>query len=333
MRFRILFLLPLLLSDCSLGPVSTKPVPELYWPAPPEKARVAWVQEIRSAAEAGIREGLWRRLVRLVTGESAAPLGRPYGIYVDNEDRLYVTDPEQGIIHLFDRPGESYRAIAAGKELSPATPIGVTGDGGETVYITDSAGGKVLRYDRGSNRLSAFAASLHRPTGIAFNPRNGLLYVSETAAHRVLALDRSGATVLSFGGRGAEAGRFNFPTDLCVDPDGRIEVTDSLNGRIQIFSPEGTYISSFGSPGDSPGFFAKPKGVAVDASGNIFVADALFDAIQIFDPTGRLLMWLGHSGAEPGDFWMPAGLFIDRRGRIYAADAYNRRIQVFRIVQ
>lgn len=334
MRLRILLLLPLLLSACSHEIFTpSRPAVELYWPAPPEKARIAWIQEIRTAAEAGIREGLWRRFVRFVTGESFVPLGRPYGVYVDDEDRLYVTDPEQGIVHLYDRPGGRYRALGAEKEFARATPIGVTGDGGESVYITDSAGGRVLRYDRKDNRLSAFAVSLHRPTGIAFNPHNGLLYVSETGAHRVIALDRSGATVLAFGSRGTEAGRFNFPTDICVDAGGRIAVTDSLNGRVQRFSPEGVYLSSFGAPGDSPGFFAKPKGVAVDAAGDVFVADALFDAIQIFDAEGRLLMGLGRTGAEPGEFWMPAGIFIDRSGRIYAADAYNRRIQVFRIVQ
>ena len=309
-------------------------------PSPPQEvpvpllsgtgARMTRVQEIRSSASFGGTPGFWASLWKFVVGEKESPVVRPYGLYADAAGRLAVADPGLGAVHLFDRRNAAYRTIYFRKD-GKASPIGITGDGAESIWFSDSAAGVVMRYSTKSGDLRPFVVNLSRPTGIAFNRTNGLIYVAETGRHEVVGFDAAGKEQVRFGGRGTKPGTFNFPTDLCVDGEGRIVVTNALNARIQVVAPDGSPVGSFGSPGDSPGYFSKPKGVAADRRGLLYVADALFDAVQVFDRGGNLVFTFGRSGSAPGEFWMPTGLFVDGDGLIYVSDSYNRRIQIFRV--
>ena len=192
----------------------------------------------------------------------------------------------------------------------------------------DAAAGDAVRGDG--------AARLRQPTGIACDAAPDRVFVSDTAAHRIVVFRRTGEGAALryetvFGTRGAGPGEFNFPTHLWWSDAGRLVVSDALNFRVQVLDGAGRFEGQFGRAGDASGDAARPKGVATDAAGNIFVVDALFHAFQIFDAQGRLLLGVGARGGAPGEFWLPTGIFIDA-GRIWVADSYNGRVQVFRSV-
>lgn len=325
----------LLIAACS--PIQatrlSSPGRELQWPALPLEPKIQWEKEIRNYQDLGIKPGFWKRVWGFIAGEVPTDIVKPYGIYSDDKQRLFVADIGAGIVHLFDIGAGRY-SIIEDKDAPFRTPVGITGDGEGNVYITDSGAGVIYRYNIMDESLKQFTTSkITRPTGIAYNKVSGLLYVSDTSLHQVIAIDRQGKERFRFGGRGTGPGQFNFPTDIAVDSRGRVIVTDALNARIQLFSPEGRPLGSFGNPGDSSGHFAKPKGVAVDSEGHIYVCDALFDSVQIFDDTGLLLLDLGESGGKPGQFWMPSGMHIDGSDYIYVADTYNKRVQVFKYLK
>lgn len=303
---------------------------QLVWPPAPQKAKIKWVEEYRILEDTSESQGLWGAVRRFFLGPKQAHMIRPYGVCTDQQDRLFVADSGGGRVHVFDMKKQSYMSIAEDDETRLQAPIGLSYVEPK-LYVTDSGQGAVLSYDFELKRLERWTSvPLQRPTGIAFNPTAGRFYVSDTAAHEVIVLDREGRELFRFGSRGAETGQFNFPTDLWVDDSGRVYVTDALNARIQIFTDAGDYLYQFGRAGDTPGSFAKPKGLAVDRHGHIFISDALFDAVQIFGQSGRLLLSFGDNGTGPGQFWMPSGIFIDRHSRIYVTDTYNHRIQVFK---
>jgi DNA-binding beta-propeller fold protein YncE len=104
---------------------------------------------------------------------------------------------------------------------------------------------------------------------------------------------------------------FIFPTNLTVDSDGNIYVSDTLNYRIQKVDAEGNPLMEIGSAGDGLGQFARPKGVAVDREGRLYAVDAAFSNVQIFNPEGQLLLVLGGAGGEPGKMYLPAKVKID----------------------
>lgn len=306
---------------------------KIVWPPAPFESKIEWVREISILEDGSRNDGFWGRVKEFFVGRHQAGLMRPYGVATDFSDRLFIADTGASSVHLLDMQDSSYQAIEGTAQLPLESPIGLAYAGNDELFITDSAQGVVLRYDLKQKTLSKLTRyPLKRPTGIAYSWCTKLLFVSDTAAHQVVAFDRNGVEQFRLGKRGTAEGEFNYPTDIWVDKNGQLYVTDALNARIQIFSVEGGFIRSFGQPGDSPGSFAKPKGVTVDAAGHIYVCDALFDAVQIFDAEGHLLMTFGENGNRPGQFWMPSGIFADRKGYIYVTDTYNRRIQVFRHV-
>jgi len=317
------------ISACATTPPQAEPRPMLSWPMASAKNRVVWVKNIAGPADLG-GKGFWRRLLEVVSGEESGAIGRPHGV-LRTENELYLADPGRGVVHRFNITGGGY-ALIAGTEKSPLrSPIGLTVDDDGLIYISDSMTGMVYRFNPKDASLTPFLRKgLSRPTGIAFNPLNKYIYVTDTLASQIVVLDRDGVERRRLGRLGDSRTGLNRPTDIAIDSRGQIYVTDALNFRISVLTPEGVVVRQFGTPGDAQGYFSRPKGIAVDSDGNIYVSDALMDAVQIFDRSGALQLVLGRSGTASGQFWLPSGICIDRRNQIYVADTYNRRVQVFR---
>ncbi|MBU5614523.1 6-bladed beta-propeller [Geomonas sp. Red51] len=296
------------------------------WPPGPNPARIVWTGAARAPQDLEITPGFWEGIWRRVAGDQQEGLSRPYGVHADCRQRILVVDPLKKGVHLFDRDQKRYYFIGGGGPFRH--PIGVTEDEDNVAYVTDAAAGAVYRFNLGERVPTPFVEGLKRPTGIVYNPRNKLIYVTDTLAGEVVGYDRKGKEALRFGRIGSGKGEFNLPTDLAVDTEGRIYVTDPLNARIQIFTSAGGYLKQFGEAGDTPGYFGKAKGIAVNSEGHIYVCDAMYDRIQVFDFQGRLLLTFGTTGSGQGEFWMPSGIAIDKDDNIYIADTFNNRIQL-----
>lgn len=331
-RILLIFVICFLLAACSGGSAfrAVQAEGSIQWPPPPLAGKVSWVKNISNYSDAGITRSTWERVTDFVFGADESAIGRPYGVFMDGEERLFVVDVKLRRVHVMDVKGNRYEVIGKGTQNVFQIPIAVTADDNDNIYITDSEAGIVYRYELRSRVLKPFIANLIRPTGIAFNRTNRLLYVSETGAHQIALFDLNGRERYHIGRRGEAPGQLNFPTDLFIDHTGKLYVTDPINARIQVLSAEGAFIRAFGRAGDAVGEFSKPKGVAVDSEGNIYVCDALRDSVQMFDSKGKFQLEFGDQGQDSGMFWMPSGIYIDKADRIFVADTYNRRVQVFR---
>lgn len=331
-----LLLAVLFLAACA-GPASlykTEPAAALEWPRQTAGPKIVWIKSIAAYEDAGIAKGFWKRALEFFTGPDERRIVRPYGVLFDASERLYIADPGAGVVHCMDTREGRYTIIGGERGSTRLhTPIGLAEDGHGRVYITDSTAGAVFRYDPADGSLKQLPSNgLLRPTGIAYNKVNNLLYIVDTINDHVIGIDTDGHERLRFGSSGDDAGQFNHPTDIAVDDLGQVYVTDALNYQIMVFSPEGHPVTHFGAAGDAAGSLNKPKGVAVDSQRHIYVCDAMLDAVQVFDASGRLLLFFGGTGTGNGAFWMPSGLFIDSRDYIFVADTYNKRIQVFRYI-
>jgi DNA-binding beta-propeller fold protein YncE len=320
------------LSACaSTQTVDAIPRAAISWPLASSPGRVVWVKSISDPADINRSKGFWQRISDAVSGEEPSAIVRPYGILRAADGTLYLADPGKGVIHRLDITSRSYSTISSREGVPLTSPIGLAEDNLGRLYITDSINGILYRFSpKDDSLVPLLSQGLERPTGIAFNPVNRLLYLSDTLANQILMLDQNGFIVKRISGVTTEGEGFNRPTDLAIDAVGQIYVTDSLNFRITLLTPEGQIVRQFGSPGDTGGSFSRPKGIAIDSTGNIYVSDSLMDAIQVFNQKSELQLVFGRNGVEPGQFWMPSGLYIDKLDQIYVADTYNRRIQVFR---
>jgi len=316
--------------------ISTESLPDIVWPPPPEIPRIRFVGVVSKPQDLQIRPGVFRRFFDYLIGKTEVPMVAPYGVETDSAGRLYVVDTFLRTVHVFDVKRSAYYSFPSDKaNLVSPIDIAIENVSGN-IYVSDSKEGVVKIFkDAGKNFAGEIGKGvLERPTGIAVNEKTSELLVVDTLNATVFRFNLAGHKLKGkFGGSGKAEGELNFPTNIYVNSDGIIFVTDSLNFRIQEFTPDGKFLRGFGSIGNSPGHFSRPKGIAVDSDGNIYVVDGLFDNIQIFDRDSRLLMAFGRPGNGYGEFWLPTGIFIDPSDRIYVSDTYNKRVQIFQYLK
>ena len=316
------------------GEMFTPPAKPIVWPAPPETARIKYVGQISTEQDLHRSVSWSEGFGQLLFGrKEIGVLLNPYGVALDDKDRLFVADSSGSVIHLMDLKTRRYKQFS---ELSDneklVTPVALTIAEGQ-VFVADSSLAKICVFDRDGRFQFCFGEEqLKRPSGIAYWAGSEKVYVSDTSRHVVDVFSRSGKFIAEIGGRGLKAGEFNFPTQLWVDHSGRLYVSDTLNYRVQVFEGNGKFLFMFGEQGDRPGNFAHPCGVATDSLDNIYVTDRQFENVQIFDRSGRILMAFGEEGTGTGQFWLPACIWIDNSNRIYVADSFNKRIQIFQLL-
>jgi sugar lactone lactonase YvrE len=304
------------------------------WPAPPERARIGYLGEIRSAEELGQTKGWLRTLGDRIFGEVPMSLVKPLAVARNETGLLAVTDPSFPTVHFFDLERREYHWLKEDLAALLGVPVGIALDDQGNAYVSDSARRKVFVFDAERRLIRTLGEdTLKRPTGIALDPSQQRIYVVDTIACQVLTFDLHGRLLGRFGSRGAGPGQMNAPTYIAVASDGTLAVSDTLNFRVHTFTPDGTLLSTFGRVGDSAGAFARPKGIAYDARGRLYVADGGFDNVQIFDSEGRLLLTFANPGREAGEFNLPVGLILDSNQTIWVADSYNRRVQAFRLLR
>lgn len=302
------------------------------WPSGGEPVRIRYSGSFSGPEELGIEAGMLTKIWEFITGGPSRSLVNPVGVTTDSGGTIYVVDAAMQLVSVYDRKELDFKRLPDDDMIVLAPVSSLVDRATNRLFISDAAAGSI--------RLVPLAAKtapgelgkgqLVRPTGLALNRRTDELLVVDSRQSMVFRYDRVGLTLKgSFGGRGAGAGQFNFPTAVAVNSQGEILVCDSLNFRVQVFSPEGVFRRAFGKAGDNPGSFSRPKGIAVDSEDNIYVLDTLFDNVQIFDREGRLLLAFGSHGQGAGQFWMPAGIHIDSSDTIYVADTYNKRVQLF----
>jgi sugar lactone lactonase YvrE len=304
------------------------------WPLPPDKPRVQFIRTVITPQDLGIKKGFFARVWDFVAGEDTVDrIVSPHGLVADGEGKFYVADWGGACIHFFDFEKKKYDKYNMTKMGPLVSPIGAALDADGLLYVTDSSRRRVFVYSGSKNKRIIGDDSLLRPTGIAVNKKEKLLYIVDTTGHRVDLYTLEGKKTGSFGKGGVSDGEFNYPTHIAVDATGDLYVMDTLNFRVQIFDKAGKFLSAFGGNGTAIGAFIKPKGIAVDREGHIWVSDGVRNSVQVFDRAGRLLLIFGRNGTGAGQFDVPAGLYLDSKDRLYVADSYNYRVQMFQYLQ
>ena len=180
------------------------------------------------------------------------------------------------------------------------------------------------------------AGVLSRPHDIA-QGEDGLLYVADSANHRIVVFDEAGNVINSMGRYGLASdagggeGTLNEPWGVAAGPDGSVFVADTWNHRVVVFDAQGEFVRTWGSEGafsEDPMAFWGPRDIAVDADGQVYVADTGNKRVLVFTPEGEFVRQIGEAGVLEGQFEEPVGLAFDAEGNLYIADTWNRRVQV-----
>ena len=244
-----------------------------------------------------------------------------------------------GAIFIIDPATKEAQMIRNGKEARFGLINGLAMDDNDRLFVSDSKLRHVLVFNSKHQQEAIVGAGvLADPGGMAIDRENRFLYVVDTSKDQVAVFDADNYKLLrTIGVTGkkhtlTDPGNFSLPTNVAVDGDGNLYVTDTLNNRVEIFDAEGNFISEFGKSGDGPGRFARPKGIAVDRDGHIWVVDEVQSRVQVFDREGRLLIYFGEQGPYPGQFQAAYGIAIDSKNRVIVSEQFPGRVQTFQYV-
>ncbi len=319
---------------------------KIVWPNPPAVTRIKYLNYFccdKFTPTPDKKKSSW--MDRMAGGETQQQkmadkplfaLWTPYGLAEDSKGNLYVADGKVGAVFIFNTETKELQMIRHGLQARFGDIIGLAIDDSDRLFVSDTKMHRILVFDKNHKLEGTIAQGLVDPGGLAVDNENRFLYVADAALDLVLVYDADKLTFLrKLGTPGknhtlVDPGQFAMPTNVAVDADGNLYVSDTYNNRIEIFDADGNFIRQFGKAGDRPGTFMRPKGIAIDVDGHVWVADAVQDRVQCFTPEGDLLIWMGGHGTLPGQFRTLAGLYIDKNNRIFTSEQYPGRVQMFR---
>lgn len=258
-----------------------------------------------------------------------AQFNEPIGISVDRAGNLYVSD---WVNHRI-------------RKITPQGQVSTVAGGGEAGPNGDLADGPGL------------TARFWGPEGIDVDEQ-GNIYVADTLNNRIRRIAPDG-TVSSVAGSGpgtaygfdgalvdgpADAARFNDPSDVAVDSQGNLFVTDRLNHVIRKITPDGI-VSTFAGSGqrggqDGVGKAASlelPNRIAIDKEDNLYITEGRgLDRgeytygyrLRKITPNGRVttIAGTGEPGYKDGpaneaQFTLPIGVAVAENGVVYVVDS------------
>jgi DNA-binding beta-propeller fold protein YncE len=174
-----------------------------------------------------------------VISTSPYVLTSPQGVAVDVSGNIYVSDT--GNNRIIEMSSGTASVVSTSSGISLATlsaPKGIAVDAFGNLFIADFGNSRVVKVTTGgagSTLTGNPALALSGPTGV-FVGRNGVIYIVDKTANRVMILDPAGVdrdlvAITSY------STTFIAPTTVAVSPMGTIYVEDSggagSSGRVQ----------------------------------------------------------------------------------------------------
>ena len=164
------------------------------------------------------------------------------------------------------------------------------------------------------------------PCGVTYLNDDEIL-IADTNNGRIPQINiQTGTVMKTLGKMGVGIGEFYHPTDVCLDEERRMVVTEMSRNRIQVMSPGGETISIFRNFGSDKS--KHPKG-RLPYKKKFFVSDRENHCIKAFDKPGTFLHKFGKRGNQDGQFNNPNGLLIDSSNNLLVYDRLNNRVQQF----
>lgn len=246
---------------------------------------------------------------------------------------------EDGVIYIADTRNHRIRAIHPDGQIT--TIAGTT-------FARDSYG-----LPRGGMQDGTpDEARFNEPMGLAID-QDGVIYIADSENGAIRYIDSSGDVQTFVDG-------LNYPTDVVINDDGQLFVTETLQHRIiKIesnqewsvlagggYEQEGDwYVGAYQDGNGEQAQFNEPSSLAFGSDGTLYVSDSANQRIRAITPDGEVTTIAG-SGSEmlpgtnytvggyvngPSDearFNFPKGLHIDDDGFIFVADTHNHKIRV-----
>lgn len=314
-----LFLTAGVFSGCKSVQHQQQTAQPIFYPNPPETPRLQFLKSYSGQDDLGVvRTSAFEKFV-LGEPEKTEGISKPYGMAI-SRGKLYVCDIGKRMVEMLDLENGTFDFLTKDQRL--LNPVNIYIDKDDIKYVADPTVGAVFVFDQNNNMISMLGKEVNiSPIDVIV--RGDRCYVTDFISNQVFVLDRtSGREIARVGTkRSAEvqenpfgelpAGEFSLISDLTLDEQGNIYVTDKAAGRITQFDQSGKFIRNIGRLGDNIDEFVRPKGIAIDKENRIWIVDASTEVAKIYNQQAQLLLFFGLPGNKPGMMNLPAKIVLD----------------------
>ena len=217
---------------------------------------------------------------------------RLYGIAVNTEGQIVVTDNFGHCVYVFDKDGNCLRKTGGeGSNTGQFQyPHGISFFNDNEVLIADLGNCRIQRLNIQTGTVVKSFGKFGKEKGKLGNPVDvtvddeGRVVVTEWGNNRIQVMSDEGQSIFTFGDKGPE--KLCRPT-CCIPYKNMFLVSDGDNHCIKAFDQSGTFLYKFGKEGNQDGQFNRPRGLLVDSSNNLLVCDFGNSRVQQFSLEGR----------------------------------------------
>ncbi|CAF3733935.1 unnamed protein product [Adineta steineri] len=278
-------------------------------------------------------------------GNETDQLANPLGLYVDDDETIYVTDGDNSRVVAWKSDAKNGRVVAGGNErgnrshqLSLASDVIVDKEN-DSLIICDSSNNRIVQWPRRNGKNGVTIISNIDCMGLTIDEGRSL-YLVDVKKHEVRKYRREeseGTVVAGGNGKGNRLDQLNHPSYVFVDQNHSVYVSDTKNHRVMKWeegAKQGIVVAGGQGQGNNLTQLSEPQGIVVDQLGTIYVTDYY---------NSRIMRWKKEStqgsvivgGSDPKErsyqLYCFVGLSFDRRGNLYAADSCNHQVQKFDI--
>ncbi len=224
--YMIAFAVIILLTGCK----PPKPQEEIYWPTPPEKPRIQYVETIYG--NKNLKRSFWGKIGDFFFGKSTGHfIGKPYGTVFNGKSKLFIADTAKKGILVFDfASGKTKFFNSLGSHGTLSEPVYIVLDKNDNIYVSDTKLKKIAVFNP-DYEFSHFIGSkddFEGPVGMTFNKEEDKLFIVDSQGHNVKIFTKDGQFIKAFGVRGDEKGEFYFPLTVAINQGDSVYIVDSV---------------------------------------------------------------------------------------------------------
>ena len=257
-------------------------------------------------------------------------LKKPWGVAVNEQDEIAVSDIGNHKIHLFKSDGTHIKSFGGkGAQHGEVNFPSGTVYHGDSIIVAEQNNHRVQVLSRQGGylhyvgRKGSLDHQLSSPTGLSIDSDDNII-VADRGNKLIKFFSADGQFLNKLGTEGS----FTEPWH-CIQHNNYLIVSDYSDHSIKCFDRKGNFLYKFGMKGNEDGEFNRPECLSMDKAGHLMVCDILNHRIQVFQLSGKFVAKFGTEGSGMGEFNLPVSTAVLSDGKIVVSDFNNSRIQIF----
>ena len=255
----------------------------------------------------------------------------PWGVAVNEQDEIAVSDTGNHKIHLFKSDGTHIKSFGehGAQHGEFDWPCGIVFHGANIVVAEQSKNSRVQELSRQGGYFRHFGGKgsldhqLNYPTGLSIDS-DGNIIVADKDNKLIKIFSADGQFLNKLGTEGS----FTLPFH-CIQHDNYVIASDKGDHCVKVFHRKGNFLYKFGKKGNADGEFNEPCCLIMNKAGHLLVCDSLNHRNQVFDLSGKFVTKFGTKGSGIGEFDTPVSVAVLSDGKMVVTELRNSRIQIF----